>query len=81
MITNSKEKIIKEIAKNDLEKVVLSLRIWRDQILIDMRINYKSKEGEWLNTKKGVSLPVGDYKELKEGILALESEIENFELG
>jgi len=51
MPTNSKEKIIKEIAKNDLEKVVLSLRIWRERILIDLRIQYKDKAGIWLNQK------------------------------
>ena len=78
MSTNSKEKIIKEITKNDLEKAVLSLRVWRDQLLIDLRINYKNSEGEWLPTRKGVSLPAEKYQELREGILALEEKIVDF---
>ena len=78
MPENLKEKVVKEISKNSLEKVVISLREWREKVLIDIRVQYQDDQGKWGFTKKGISLDVSKFEELKQGVLALEKEIANF---
>ncbi|XOB41561.1 MAG: transcriptional coactivator p15/PC4 family protein [Candidatus Nealsonbacteria bacterium] len=78
MPENNKEKVVGEIAKNSLEKVIISLREYRERQLVDIRTYYQNDKGEWLPTKKGISLNSENYPELKQGVLALEEAIKDF---
>lgn len=78
MADNDKEKIIKEIDKNSLERIVVSLRNYRDKNLIDIRTYFQNDEGKWKPTRKGISLDTGHYNDLKSGILLLGEEISKF---
>lgn len=78
MSNNTKEKIIKEISKNSVEKVLISLKEYRDLNLIDIRTYYENQKGEWNPTRKGVSINADKYPELKAGILELEKAIQDF---
>lgn len=78
MPDNAKEKIVKEIAKNSLEKIIISLRKYREKDLIDARTYYQDSKGDWLPTRKGISISTEHYDDLKEGVLALEKELEDF---
>jgi len=48
--------VVLELERREGEKLILSKRTFKGQAYIDLRIFYKNDGGEWLPTKKGVSL-------------------------
>eukprot|EP00192_Tetraselmis_astigmatica_P012357 CAMPEP_0117650156 /NCGR_PEP_ID=MMETSP0804-20121206/1386_1 /TAXON_ID=1074897 /ORGANISM="Tetraselmis astigmatica, Strain CCMP880" /LENGTH=427 /DNA_ID=CAMNT_0005456003 /DNA_START=206 /DNA_END=1489 /DNA_ORIENTATION=+ len=42
----------------------VAVRSWKSQVFVDVR-EYYQKDGDWLPTKKGISLPVAQWKQLK----------------
>jgi hypothetical protein len=62
-------RIIGEIPKNALEKVVATLGEFKGKPRIDLRVYFKpdvSEPDKWLPTKKGINLDPGSWQDFKE---------------
>ncbi len=65
--------VISQITKNAREVVFLSLSEFKGRRLIDIRVHVPGEqEGEWVPTRKGVSLAVSLYPAFKQGLAQLE---------
>ena len=65
--------IISQITKNAREVVFLSLSEFKGHSLIDIRVHVPGdEEGDWVPTRKGVSLSVSLYPAFKQGLVQLE---------
>lgn len=65
-----------DIQMNETNIVRVEISEFKDKKNINVRQWYKDKAtGEYRPTQKGITLPVEKYQELKEAILALESEV------
>jgi hypothetical protein len=65
--------VISKVTKNARETVFLSLSEYKGHRLIDLRVHVPGdQEGEWVPTRKGVSLAVGLYPEFKQALKELE---------
>jgi hypothetical protein len=64
---------ISQITKNARETVLLSLSEFKGRRLIDIRVHVPGEqEGEWVPTRKGVSLAVTLYPAFKQALAQLE---------
>jgi hypothetical protein len=64
---------ISQVAKNAREVVFFSLSEFKGHRLIDIRVHVPGdQEGDWVPTRKGVSLAVGLYPAFKEALARLE---------
>jgi len=66
------DELIAQFEKNATEVVRVSLTEYRGRKLVDVRVYYADDEGQYRPTRKGVSLNVEVYPELKRALLALE---------
>lgn len=65
--------IISQITKNAREVVFLSLSEFKGRRLIDIRVHVPGDgEGDWVPTRKGVSLSVGLYPAFKQALVQME---------
>ena len=65
--------VISKVTKNAREVVFLSLSEFKGHRLIDLRVHVPGdQEGDWVPTRKGVSLAVGLYPEFKQALSQLE---------
>ena len=65
--------VISKITKNAREVVFLSLSEFKGRRLIDIRVHVPGdQEGDWVPTRKGVSLAVSLYPAFKQGLAQLE---------
>ncbi|MCX5892999.1 MAG: transcriptional coactivator p15/PC4 family protein [Deltaproteobacteria bacterium] len=65
--------VISQISKNAREVVFLSLSEFKGRKLIDIRVHVPGdQEGDWVPTRKGVSLAVTLYPAFKQGLAQLE---------
>jgi len=66
--------VISRVTKNAREVLFLSLSEFKGHRLIDFRVHVPGdREGEWVPTRKGVSLAVGLYPAFKQGLAHLEA--------
>jgi hypothetical protein len=66
--------VIAKVTKNARETVFFSLSEFRGHRLIDIRVHVPGdKEGDWVPTRKGVSVAVGLYPEFKHALARLEA--------
>ncbi len=54
--------------KNEEEEVRFSIREYKDRRYLDLRIWFRTKEGEYRPTKKGLTLSLGLLGEVMRGI-------------
>lgn len=66
-----------EFDKNSVEKVRVSLTVYKGHELVDIRVYYKNDAGEFLPTRKGLSLSVDLFPELLAGIKKAREKIES----
>jgi hypothetical protein len=79
MEINEKEVFV-EFEKNSRQKVKLSLSEFKGKKLVDLRIWYLDKEEDtYKPSKKGLSISIDKFDELKQSITAFESLIEDRE--
>ena len=64
--------LVARIAKNPTEEVRVSLTSYRGHDLIDIRVFFQDDQGEWRPTKRGVSLSVDSFAELREAVVKAE---------
>ncbi len=65
-----------QFAKNTTEEVRVSLTEFKGHKLIDVRIYYEPEDGgERRPTKKGITIDVSLYPELKKALLQVEKEL------
>ena len=62
------EALVARIPKNPTEEVRISLTSYRGHDLIDIRVFFQDEQGEWRPTKRGVSLSVDAFTELRDAI-------------
>ncbi|RMF94368.1 MAG: transcriptional coactivator p15 [Nitrospinota bacterium] len=74
------DELVAKFEKNAAEQIYVSLREYRGHQLIDVRTYYQTEEGEWRPTKKGVSISVDLFPELKQAIVNLEKRLREREL-
>jgi hypothetical protein len=68
--------ILHQFAKNATEEIRASLTEYKGHKLIDIRIYYEPEDGEERRpTKKGITIDVGLYPELKKAMLEIEKEL------
>ena len=72
--------LISEFQKNKMEDFKLSLTEYQGHTLLDFRIYFKNKEGESKPTKKGITLNVKFFPELKKAIADAEKILREKEL-
>lgn len=66
--------VISQVTKNAREVVFLSLSEFKGHRLIDIRVHVPGdQEGDWVPTRKGVSLAVGLYPSFKKALAQLET--------
>ena len=66
------EALVARIAKNPTEEVRVSLTSYRGHDLVDIRVFFQDEQGEWRPTKRGVSLSVDSFAELREAVVKAE---------
>lgn len=65
--------VISKVTKNAREVLFLSLSEFKGHRLIDLRLHVPGdQEGEWVPTRKGVSLAVALYPAFKQALAQLE---------
>lgn len=65
--------IISQVTKNAREVIFLSLSEYKGHRLIDIRVHVPGdQEGDWVPTRKGVSIAVGLYPAFKQALAELE---------
>ena len=65
--------VISRVTKNAREVLFLSLSEFKGHRLIDLRVHVPGdQEGEWVPTRKGVSMSVSLYPAFKQGLAQLE---------
>jgi len=72
--------VISEFQKNKMEEFKLSLTEYQGHNLLDFRIYFKDKQGESKPSKKGITLNVKFFPELKEAIMSAEKILKEKEL-
>ena len=71
-----KGEVLHQFAKNATEEVRVSLTEYKGHKLIDLRIYYEPEDsGERRPTKKGITIDVGLYPELKKALIKIEREL------
>jgi hypothetical protein len=66
------EALVARIAKNPTEEVRVSLTSYRGHDLVDIRVFFQDEQGEWRPTKRGVSLSVDSFSELRDAVAKAE---------
>jgi len=65
--------VISRVTKNAREVLFLSISEFKGRRLIDLRLHVPGdQEGDWVPTRKGISLAVGLYPAFKEALNQLE---------
>lgn len=67
--------LIAKFDKNATEEVRISLTEYKGHELMDLRVYYCPPDGEAVPTKKGITISIELYPELKEAILKLGEEL------
>ena len=68
------EKVAFEFEKGDKEMIRARISEFSGQTRADLRIFFKTENGEWYPTKRGISFPVDLMGKMKEAISKLEEE-------
>ena len=71
------DKIIATIPKSDIEEVRILLGEYTGKQRIDIRTWFKNQAGVLMPTKKGVSIPVEKWPELKKALKDLDFQIKD----
>jgi len=70
--------VISKLPKNARETILLSLSEFKGHRLIDIRVHVPGEQdGDWVPTRKGVSLAVGLYPAFKQALAELEDALIN----
>ncbi|WAC06343.1 MAG: transcriptional coactivator p15/PC4 family protein [Thermodesulfobacteriota bacterium] len=73
--------VIASFEKNSFEEVRISLTNFKGKDLIDLRVYYRPDDGEEMRpTKKGITISLEKFSELKSAILALEKALPKKEM-
>ncbi len=65
--------VVAKLPKNARETIFLSLSEFKGRKLVDIRVHVPGdQDGDWVPTRKGVSLAVGLYPAFKQALAELE---------
>ena len=70
-----KEILIDEFEKNNREKVMISIKEFKKNYYLDIRVYFENKEGEYSPSKKGITISLELLDDLKEAIEKVEKEL------
>jgi len=61
--------LIDRFKKNDTEEIRISVREYKNRFYLDLRLFFQPKEsGEYVPSKKGITIPVEFLSQLKDGL-------------
>jgi hypothetical protein len=65
--------VVAKLPKNARETIFLSVSEFKGRKLVDIRVHVPGdQDGDWVPTRKGVSLAVGLYPQFKQALAELE---------
>ena len=70
------DRLISKFRKNSLEEIQVSVREYQGRQLVDVRIFVGPRGDETRPTKKGVSLPIELFRQLRDAIAMVEEVLE-----
>ena len=59
------------VSKRATERICIGIREYAGNRFIDIRTYFINKNGEWIPTRKGVTLPMEAYPELAESVAGI----------
>lgn len=65
---DGKQEFLYSFPKNEKEEIRFSVREFKGQVYFEARLFFKSDKGDWLPTKKGLTLSLGHYSEFRKGV-------------
>lgn len=68
--------LVAQFEKNAKEEVRISIDDFRGRKIINMRVFYRSDNGQWLPGKQGLALAVDRYRDLADAVLRLGEELQ-----
>ncbi len=71
-------KFIRDIEKNKLEIIRVTIDEYKGEKLVNIRVFYKDKEGSWSPTKKGIALRFDVFSNLKKVLDEVEEVINDY---
>lgn len=65
------------IEKNPIERIQVELKEYRKKQYLDIRTYYRSDDGDWKPTKKGVTIPPDSMEDLVQAVNKINEEYIN----
>lgn len=65
------------IEKNPIERIQVELKEYRKKQYLDIRTYYRSDDGDWKPTKKGVTIPPDCMEDLLQAVIKINEEYIN----
>ncbi len=62
------DKIIAELPKGPLDKLVISLREYQGHAFVDLRLHFLGDDEQWHPTKRGVTISPNQWPEFLEAV-------------
>ncbi len=72
---DGKQEFIFSFPKNDKEEIRFSIREFKGQLYFESRLFFKNDNGDWLPTKKGLTLSIGHFCEFKRGVTKINERV------
>ena len=69
--------VVHVIPKGERHEVRVSLSKYRGRTFVDLRLFIVDGQGEWIPTRKGVTVDVRQLEELEEAVLKLRNVVEH----
>lgn len=63
--------VVAKFEKNSREEVWVSVDEFRGKKIINVRVHYRSEQGDWKPGKQGLAISVDRYRDLAEAVLQL----------
>ena len=68
--------VIAQFEKNSKEEVRVSIDDFHGRKLINLRVYYRTDNGEWLPGKQGIALGIDRYRDLADALVKLGEELQ-----
>jgi len=75
-LVDDSSQLVAQFEKNAKEEVRVSIDDFRGRKIINMRVYYRSDNGQWLPGKQGLALAVDRYRDLADAVLRVGEELQ-----
>jgi Transcriptional Coactivator p15 (PC4) len=73
---DGESEVIAQFEKNSKEEVRVSIDDFRGRKLINLRVYYRSEQGNWLPGRQGLALGVDRYRDLADALVKLGEQLQ-----